>query len=176
MRFTQILAPVVGLFAAANAWGETAVWTTVIETDYTTYCPSPTTFAWQNVTYTATSATTVTITSKSTYVSDIKACLRLTVLRLPLHCHLLYTSPSHHYLIPRVNLGSYRHCWHIVLLLLLQRQLNDHHLHAISVNLYLWNCSHHHPCEPNQDSRWAIHHTCWTICHHTCCAHTYGSR
>ncbi|KAI1376453.1 hypothetical protein F4677DRAFT_78731 [Hypoxylon crocopeplum] len=63
MRLTQILAPVVGLFAAANAWGETAVWTTVIETDYTTYCPSPTTFAWQNVTYTATSETTITITN-----------------------------------------------------------------------------------------------------------------
>ncbi len=39
MRFTQILAPAAGLFAAVNAWGETAVWTTVIETDYTTYCP-----------------------------------------------------------------------------------------------------------------------------------------
>ncbi|KAI4860757.1 hypothetical protein F4820DRAFT_435956 [Hypoxylon rubiginosum] len=63
MRFTQILAPAAGLFAAVNAWGETAVWTTVIETDYTTYCPSPTTFAWNNVTYTATSATTVTITN-----------------------------------------------------------------------------------------------------------------
>ncbi|KAI1135133.1 hypothetical protein F5Y05DRAFT_182980 [Hypoxylon sp. FL0543] len=63
MRFTQILGPAVGLFAAANAWGETAVWTTVIETDYTTYCPSPTTFAYQNVTYTATSETTITVTN-----------------------------------------------------------------------------------------------------------------
>ncbi|KAI1771932.1 hypothetical protein F4818DRAFT_428344 [Hypoxylon cercidicola] len=63
MKFTQVLAPIVGLFAAANAWGETAVWTTVIETDYVTYCPAPTTFAWNNVTYTATSATTLTITN-----------------------------------------------------------------------------------------------------------------
>ncbi|KAI2784631.1 hypothetical protein F4815DRAFT_453671 [Daldinia loculata] len=63
MKLTQILAPVVGLFAVANAWGETAVWTTVVETDYTTYCPSPTTFAWQNVTYTATTETTLTITN-----------------------------------------------------------------------------------------------------------------
>ncbi|KAI0893345.1 hypothetical protein F4806DRAFT_476672 [Annulohypoxylon nitens] len=63
MRVAQILAPVVGLFAVANAWGETAVWTTVVETDYTTYCPAATTFAWQNVTYTATTATTLTITN-----------------------------------------------------------------------------------------------------------------
>ncbi|KAF3056329.1 hypothetical protein GL218_06576 [Daldinia childiae] len=63
MKLTQILAPVVGLFAVANAWGETAVWTTVVETDYTTYCPSPTTFAWHNVTYTATTETTITITN-----------------------------------------------------------------------------------------------------------------
>ncbi|XDG01710.1 hypothetical protein ABKA04_001325 [Annulohypoxylon sp. FPYF3050] len=77
MRVAQILAPVVGLFAVANAWGETAVWTTVVETDYTTYCPAATTFAWQNVTYTATTATTLTITSI-----------------LPLHYHLLYTSPT----------------------------------------------------------------------------------
>ncbi|KAK6954777.1 hypothetical protein Daesc_004746 [Daldinia eschscholtzii] len=63
MQLTQILAPAVGLFAVANAWGETAVWTTVVETDYTTYCPSPTTFAWHNVTYTATTETTITITN-----------------------------------------------------------------------------------------------------------------
>ncbi|KAI0835328.1 hypothetical protein F5Y06DRAFT_276672 [Hypoxylon sp. FL0890] len=63
MRITQILAPAVGLFAAANAWGETAVWTTVVETDYTTYCPSPTTFAYHNVTYTATTETTITVTN-----------------------------------------------------------------------------------------------------------------
>ncbi|KAI0851576.1 hypothetical protein F5Y00DRAFT_12946 [Daldinia vernicosa] len=63
MKLTQILAPAVGLFAVANAWGETAVWTTVVETDYTTYCPSPTTFAWHNVTYTATTETTLTITN-----------------------------------------------------------------------------------------------------------------
>ncbi|KAI1414384.1 hypothetical protein F5Y13DRAFT_159468 [Hypoxylon sp. FL1857] len=63
MRLTQILAPAVGLFAAANAWGETAVWTTVVETAYTTYCPVATTFAYQNVTYTATTATTITVTN-----------------------------------------------------------------------------------------------------------------
>ncbi|KAI0380812.1 hypothetical protein F5Y04DRAFT_256766 [Hypomontagnella monticulosa] len=64
MRLIQILAPAAGLFAAAKAWGETGVvWTTVVETDYTTYCPSPTTFAWHNVTYTATSETTITITN-----------------------------------------------------------------------------------------------------------------
>ncbi|KAI0135671.1 hypothetical protein F4814DRAFT_402111 [Daldinia grandis] len=63
MKLSQILAPAVGLFGVANAWGETAVWTTVVETDYTTYCPSPTTFAWHNVTYTATTETTLTITN-----------------------------------------------------------------------------------------------------------------
>ncbi|KAI5918567.1 hypothetical protein F4810DRAFT_715369 [Camillea tinctor] len=63
MKSIQLLAPLVGMFAAAQAWDEYTVWTTVVTTDYTTYCPSPTTFAWHNVTYTATSETTVTITN-----------------------------------------------------------------------------------------------------------------
>ncbi|KAI2608624.1 uncharacterized protein GGS25DRAFT_491033 [Hypoxylon fragiforme] len=63
MRPIQILAPVVGLIATAKAGGLSTVWTTVVETDYTTYCPSATTFAWKNVTYTATTETTLTITN-----------------------------------------------------------------------------------------------------------------
>lgn len=39
MRPIQILAPVVGLIATAKAGGLSTVWTTVVETDYTTYCP-----------------------------------------------------------------------------------------------------------------------------------------
>ena len=40
MKLSQLLAPVVGLLATANAWGETGTyWTTVVTTAYTTYCP-----------------------------------------------------------------------------------------------------------------------------------------
>lgn len=64
MHLTQTLLPVAGLLRMANAWGETGTyWTTVITTAYTTYCPSPTTFALSNVTYTATEETTLTITN-----------------------------------------------------------------------------------------------------------------
>ncbi|KAI0011109.1 hypothetical protein F4779DRAFT_575031 [Xylariaceae sp. FL0662B] len=67
MKLIQILAPIAGLLAAVNADDdddhESTIWTTVYTTDFTTYCPSPTTFAWKNVTYTATTATTITITN-----------------------------------------------------------------------------------------------------------------
>ncbi|KAI5867248.1 hypothetical protein GGS23DRAFT_547510 [Durotheca rogersii] len=64
MRVTHILAAAVGLFAAVEATtGEHTAWTTVFTTDYTTYCPSPTTFSHHNVTYTATSETTITVTN-----------------------------------------------------------------------------------------------------------------
>ena len=66
------IAPVAGLIAAANAWGTTAggtAYTTLVTTEYTTYCPEPTTFAYKNVTYTVTSATTLTITSKLSIVT-----------------------------------------------------------------------------------------------------------
>ncbi len=39
MKLAQTLAPIAGLVAAAQAWNETAYYTTVITTDYTTYCP-----------------------------------------------------------------------------------------------------------------------------------------
>lgn len=42
MRFIQLVAPVAGFFAAANAhgWGDVnTYYTTVVTTDYTTYCP-----------------------------------------------------------------------------------------------------------------------------------------
>lgn len=64
-------APVVGLIAAANAYaihgtapgtGYTTT-TTLVTSVYETYCPVPTTFAYNNVTYTATVPTTITITS-----------------------------------------------------------------------------------------------------------------
>ncbi|ORY71640.1 uncharacterized protein BCR38DRAFT_404702 [Pseudomassariella vexata] len=65
MRLIEVLAAA-GMFSAANAWGQTgtgAYTTTVVTTDYTTYCSSPTTFAYHNVTYTATSETVITITN-----------------------------------------------------------------------------------------------------------------
>ncbi|OLN84890.1 Clock-controlled protein 6-like protein 1 [Colletotrichum chlorophyti] len=68
MKFLQLLSPVAGLMAVTHA-GQTdasTVYTTVVTTAYETYCPSPTTFVHHNVTYTATSATTLTITSKLT--------------------------------------------------------------------------------------------------------------
>ena len=52
MKFTQTLAPLAALLSAAQAWNETTYYTTVITTDYTTYCPSPTTVTYGNVTYT----------------------------------------------------------------------------------------------------------------------------
>ncbi|KAH8664276.1 hypothetical protein BX600DRAFT_512330 [Xylariales sp. PMI_506] len=71
MKLIQFLAPAVGLFAAASATphgkpagtGSGGYTTTVITTDYETYCPSPTTFAFYNVTYTVTTPCTVTITN-----------------------------------------------------------------------------------------------------------------
>ncbi|KAK8066429.1 hypothetical protein PG997_013176 [Apiospora hydei] len=65
---TMQIAPMAGLLAAANAWGTTGgaegtAYTTLVTTDYVTYCPEPTTFAYKNVTYTVTSATTLTITT-----------------------------------------------------------------------------------------------------------------
>lgn len=77
MQFFQSLMPMAGLVAVANAYvygapsNTTAVvpvpppaaTVTVVTTDYTTYCPSATTFIHRNVTYTATEATTLTITN-----------------------------------------------------------------------------------------------------------------
>lgn len=71
MKMTQV-APMAGLVAAANAWGSTAVgtaYTTLVTTQYVTYCPEPTTFAYKNVTYTVTKPTTLTITSKLSKVA-----------------------------------------------------------------------------------------------------------
>ncbi|CRK13311.1 hypothetical protein HYQ45_010409 [Verticillium longisporum] len=66
MRFTQVLAPVAGLFslASAAAYGpEGIAYTTVVTTAYETYCPLPTTFGYKNVTYTVTEPKTVTISN-----------------------------------------------------------------------------------------------------------------
>lgn len=60
MRFTQLI-PLAGLLAFAQAQ-ETVV-TTVVVSEYTTYCPSPTTWAYKNTTYTVTEPTTITITN-----------------------------------------------------------------------------------------------------------------
>lgn len=39
MKFTQAMAPVAALVATAEAWNQTTAYTTIITTDYTTYCP-----------------------------------------------------------------------------------------------------------------------------------------
>ncbi|KAK1599819.1 uncharacterized protein LY79DRAFT_152397 [Colletotrichum navitas] len=64
MKVSQLLSAA-GLVASTQAWGTDVhtFYTTVVTTAYETYCPSPTTFVHQNVTYTATTATTLTITN-----------------------------------------------------------------------------------------------------------------
>jgi len=69
MKTVQVLT---ALVAGASAWytppaSSTAYYTTSttkVVTSYETYCPSPTTIAYKNVTYTVTEPTTLTITSK----------------------------------------------------------------------------------------------------------------
>lgn len=73
MKFSQMLAPIAGLVSVAVAGDydyETTSYTTVVTTAYETYCPEPTTFAWYNVTYTATASETVTITSMLLNLTD----------------------------------------------------------------------------------------------------------
>ena len=67
--------------------GPATTYTTVITTDYTTYCPYPTTFAFKNVTYTATEATILTVTSKFLTNSSSLLAGANGSSRLPLHCH-----------------------------------------------------------------------------------------
>ncbi|CAK7205050.1 hypothetical protein SEUCBS139899_007814 [Sporothrix eucalyptigena] len=61
MQMFKFLAPLAG-FAAVAAAGAADVTTTIIVTDFTTYCPEPTTLVFKNKTITVTSATTLTIT------------------------------------------------------------------------------------------------------------------
>jgi len=66
MKFISMLAPIAGLVAAVSAQILTTgtgdvVWTTTTVTAFTTYCPSPTVWAYKNTTYTVTTATTITI-------------------------------------------------------------------------------------------------------------------
>lgn len=63
MRLLDIALPFVGLVASAQAWGTGTVYTTIVVPTYTTICPSPTTFAFHNKTYTVTKPTTLTITN-----------------------------------------------------------------------------------------------------------------
>jgi hypothetical protein len=70
MKFSNIITPVAGLVASAQAQsgivGTSAYGTgvtTIVVTDFTTVCPSATTFAYHNSTYTVTSSTTLTITN-----------------------------------------------------------------------------------------------------------------
>jgi hypothetical protein len=68
MRLLDIAAPLVGFAVSAQALGtgtavDSTVYTTVVVPTYTTVCPSPTTFAFHNITYTVTQPTTLTITN-----------------------------------------------------------------------------------------------------------------
>lgn len=77
MKFIATLAAFAGAAAAAKPvlTGTGAVYTTVTETAYTTYCPAPTSFEFNHQTYTVTEATTLTITdcpdNACTYVKPI---------------------------------------------------------------------------------------------------------
>ncbi|OAA64433.1 hypothetical protein SPI_03080 [Niveomyces insectorum RCEF 264] len=63
MQMLKFLAPLAGLVSVALAgYGTDVATTTVVVTDYTTYCPEPTTLVFKNKTITVTSATTLTIT------------------------------------------------------------------------------------------------------------------
>ncbi|KAG7662490.1 uncharacterized protein J8A68_004021 [[Candida] subhashii] len=64
MQFSKVIVPT-ALVAAASAANVT-VTTEVVVTDYTTYCPLPTTVVVNNKTITVTEATTLTITGPCT--------------------------------------------------------------------------------------------------------------
>ncbi|EGW30260.1 uncharacterized protein SPAPADRAFT_63106 [Spathaspora passalidarum NRRL Y-27907] len=64
MQFSKVIVPT-ALVAAAAA-GNVTVTTEVVVTDFTTYCPLPTTVVVNNKTITVTEATTLTITGPCT--------------------------------------------------------------------------------------------------------------
>ncbi|KAH8888897.1 hypothetical protein GQ53DRAFT_826094 [Thozetella sp. PMI_491] len=63
MKLAAVVLPVIGLVTSANAGKPWVTTTTEVVTAYTTYCPSPTTWAYKNHTYTVTKPTTITITN-----------------------------------------------------------------------------------------------------------------
>lgn len=69
-----MIVPVAGLLATADAWGETGgvTWTTDVVTEFTTYCPYSTTWAFKNTTYTVSTPTTITITNCPCTISYTK--------------------------------------------------------------------------------------------------------
>lgn len=72
MQFSKVIVP--AAVASAVAAANITVTTDVFVTDYTTYCPYPTSFVVNNKTITVTEATTLTITGPctipSTYVTS----------------------------------------------------------------------------------------------------------
>ncbi|EPE05702.1 hypothetical protein F503_08233 [Ophiostoma piceae UAMH 11346] len=61
MQMIKYIAPMAGLASVALA-AANGTTTTIVVTDFTTYCPEPTTFVFKNKTITVTEATTLTIT------------------------------------------------------------------------------------------------------------------
>jgi len=78
MRFS-VVASAALLVAGASAWKNDTYITEVV-TAYTTYCPAPTTIVYNDVTYTVTKATTLTITNcpctitKPAIVTPVTVC------------------------------------------------------------------------------------------------------
>lgn len=72
MQFSKVLIP--AAIASSVAAANITVTTDVVVTDYTTYCPYPTTVVINNKTITVTEATTLTVTGPctipSTYVTS----------------------------------------------------------------------------------------------------------
>ncbi|KAK6454149.1 uncharacterized protein RJT20DRAFT_130181 [Scheffersomyces xylosifermentans] len=64
MQFSKVLVP--AAFVAAVSAGNITVTTEVVVTDFTTYCPLPTSVVVNNKTITVTEATTLTITGPCT--------------------------------------------------------------------------------------------------------------
>lgn len=64
MRLLDIAVLVAGLAASALATGPgSTAFTTIVVPAYTTFCPSPTTWSYRNITYTVTEPTTIIISN-----------------------------------------------------------------------------------------------------------------
>ena len=68
MQMIKYIAPMAGLASVALA-AANGTTTTIVVTDFTTYCPEPTTFVFKNKTITVTEATTLTITGTFIFIS-----------------------------------------------------------------------------------------------------------
>jgi len=99
MRFSSIVAAAAVMVAGASA-GSNDTYVTEVVTAYTTYCPEATQIVHGNVTYTVTSATTLTITNcpctitKPVISSTVTYCPTCAPAQPPPPPHVYYNSSS----------------------------------------------------------------------------------